>query len=198
MREASTASTPITIRLIPRKSLPGFDPDIQWKESPRRKIQVFSSRSSAYAPSRSMTKARPVTVLTATDISIVHIVSIRQQPMSQPHSMQCDTVVPPHPHPSSFFHRLSLFCSDDDDPRLSQRTTTHQTNNGNSKETHDTIGVMLLLLLRRCCQVSTTSRTSALLVIPLRNMLLEWFAARSTSSATDAASTTTSSLSVLH
>jgi hypothetical protein len=81
-----------TIRLIPRNHL-FRSPHAQWKGSPRRKIQVFSSRLPLYAPQGLWPWATSTVTATATDrINIRRSDKYRCRNL---HSMQCASVIPP-------------------------------------------------------------------------------------------------------
>jgi hypothetical protein len=158
----------------------------QWKGSPRRKIQAFPSLLPLYTSSKSVTKERNVT---ATDKSTS--VSIRQQPMSQPHSMKCAAII--HPAPASILLDGASFAPTRTSPRQSlipSTTTTFKQQQQQRERNDDTTTTTTAV----AATAAATTTVQLLLVILLRNATVRSAAATRTASA--AASTTTSSLSV--
>ena len=186
--EASSASTsPTSDNNTPntKESLAWFrSRRAQWKGSPRRKIQAFPSLLPLYTPLKSVNKERTVT---ATDISTS--VSIRQQPMSQPHSMKSAAVIHPLDResfaPTTTSPRQSLIPS---------TTTTFKQRQQQRERNDDTTTTTSAAVAVAVTATASTTTVHLLLVILLRNATAR--SAAATRTATAAASTTTSSLSV--
>jgi hypothetical protein len=195
--EATSASTtPTSDNNTPntKESLAWFrSRHAQWKGSSRRKMQAYPSLLPLYTPSKPVTKERTVT---ATDTSTS--VSIRQQPMSQPHFMKCAAVIPPAsssppaPAPAPISLDGASFAPTTTSPRqsLNPSTTTTFKQRQHQQERNDDTATTTTT----AAAAAATATVHVLLVILLRNATARSAAATKTAAA--AASNTRSSLPV--